>query len=115
MISGVVPAMIYYGLEFLSPKFFLMLSVVICAIVSVVSGSSWSGATIGVALLELETMGFNPALVAGAVISGAYFGDISLSDTTNLAPAMANVDLFVHIRYMMFTTVPSIVITLLYF
>jgi len=119
MVSGVVPAMIYYGLEFLSPKFFLMLSVVICAIVSVVSGSSWSTiATIGVALLGIgNAMGFNPALVAGAVISGAYFGDkvSPLSDTTNLAPAMANVDLFVHIRYMMFTTVPSIVITLILF
>lgn len=119
MVSGVVPAMIYYGLEFLSPKFFLMLSVVICAIVSVVSGSSWSTiATIGVALLGIgNAMGFNPALVAGAVISGAYFGDkvSPLSDTTNLAPAMANVDLFIHIRYMMFTTVPSIVITLILF
>jgi len=119
MISGVVPAMIYYGLEFLNPKLFLMLSVVICAIVSVVSGSSWSTiATIGVALLGVgNAMEFNSALVAGAVISGAYFGDkvSPLSDTTNLAPAMAGVDLFVHIRYMMYTTVPSIVITLLIF
>jgi NhaC family Na+:H+ antiporter len=119
MISGVVPAMIYYGLEFLSPKLFLMLSVVICAIVSVVSGSSWSTiATIGVALLGIgNAMEVNPALVAGAIISGAYFGDkISpLSDTTNLAPAMANVDLFVHIRYMLYTTVPSILITLVIF
>lgn len=119
MISGVVPAMIYYGLEFLSPKLFLMLSVVICAIVSVVSGSSWSTiATIGVALLGIgNAMEINPALVAGAIISGAYFGDkISpLSDTTNLAPAMANVDLFVHIRYMMYTTIPSILITLVIF
>ena len=119
MISGVVPAMIYYGLEFLNPKLFLMLSVVICAIVSVVSGSSWSTiATIGVALLGIgNAMEINPPLVAGAIISGAYFGDkISpLSDTTNLAPAMANVDLFVHIRYMMYTTVPSILITLVIF
>ena len=92
MISGVVPAMIYYGLEFLNPKLFLMLSVVICAIVSVVSGSSWSTvATIGVALLGIgNAMEINPALVAGAIISGAYFGDkvSPLSDTTNLAPAM---------------------------
>lgn len=119
MISGVVPAMIYYGLEFLNPKLFLMLSVVICAIVSVVSGSSWSTiATIGVALLGVgNAMEFNSAIVAGAIISGAYFGDkISpLSDTTNLAPAMAGVDLFVHIRYMMYTTIPSIIITLLIF
>ncbi|PKQ65615.1 Na+/H+ antiporter NhaC [Labilibaculum filiforme] len=119
MISGVVPAMIYYGLEFLNPKLFLMLSVVICAIVSVVSGSSWSTiATIGVALLGVgNAMEYNNALVAGAIISGAYFGDkISpLSDTTNLASAMAEVDLFVHIRYMMYTTIPSIIITLLLF
>lgn len=119
MISGVVPAMIYYGLEFLNPKLFLMLSVIICAIVSVVSGSSWSTiATIGVALLGIgNAMEINPALVAGAIISGAYFGDkvSPLSDTTNLAPAMANVDLFVHIRYMMYTTVPSILITLVIF
>ncbi|WP_461630332.1 Na+/H+ antiporter NhaC [Labilibaculum euxinus] len=119
MISGVVPAMIYYGLEFLNPKLFLMLSVVICAIVSVVSGSSWSTiATIGVALLGVgNAMEYNNAIVAGAIISGAYFGDkISpLSDTTNLASAMAEVDLFVHIRYMMYTTIPSILITLLIF
>ncbi|WP_321318462.1 Na+/H+ antiporter NhaC [Labilibaculum sp.] len=119
MISGVVPAMIYYGLEFLNPKLFLMLSVVICAIVSVVTGSSWSTiATIGVALLGVgNAMEYNNAIVAGAIISGAYFGDkISpLSDTTNLASAMAEVDLFVHIRYMMYTTIPSIIITLLIF
>ncbi|MDE5418047.1 Na+/H+ antiporter NhaC [Labilibaculum sp. DW002] len=119
MISGVVPAMIYYGLEFLNPKLFLMLSVIICAIVSVVSGSSWSTiATIGVALLGVgNAMEYNNALVAGAIISGAYFGDkvSPLSDTTNLAPAMAGVDLFVHIRYMMYTTIPSIIITLIIF
>jgi len=119
MLSGVVPAMIYYGLEFLNPKLFLMLSVIICAIISVVSGSSWSTiATIGVALLGVgNAMGYNNAIVAGAIISGAYFGDkISpLSDTTNLASAMAGVDLFVHIRYMMYTTIPSITITLLIF
>jgi NhaC family Na+:H+ antiporter len=119
MISGVVPAMIYYGLEFLNPKLFLMLSVLICAIVSVVSGSSWSTiATIGVALLGVgNAMEYNNALVAGAIISGAYFGDkISpLSDTTNLASAMAGVDLFVHIRYMLYTTIPSILLTLLIF
>jgi NhaC family Na+:H+ antiporter len=119
MISGVVPAMIYYGLEFLNPKLFLMLSVLICAIVSVVSGSSWSTiATIGVALLGVgNAMEYNNALVAGAIISGSYFGDkISpLSDTTNLASAMAGVDLFVHIRYMLYTTIPSILLTLLIF
>ncbi|MFA8433726.1 MAG: Na+/H+ antiporter NhaC [Marinifilaceae bacterium] len=119
MISGVVPAMIYYGLEFLNPKLFLALSVIICAIVSIASGSSWSTiATIGVALLGIgNAMGISSALVGGAVISGAYFGDkISpLSDTTNLAPAMAGVDLFTHIRYMMYTTIPSLAIALLLF
>ncbi|RUT73228.1 Na+/H+ antiporter NhaC [Ancylomarina longa] len=119
MISGVVPAMIYYGLEYLNPTLFLMLSVIICAVISLVTGSSWSTiATIGVALLGVgNAMEINKALVAGAIISGAYFGDkvSPLSDTTNLAPAMAGVDLFVHIRYMMYTTIPSLIITLLLF
>jgi len=119
MISGVVPAMIYYGLEYLNPSLFLMLSVVICAVVSLVTGSSWSTiATIGVALLGVgNAMEINKALVSGAIISGAYFGDkvSPLSDTTNLASAMAEVDLFVHIRYMMYTTIPSLIITLLLF
>ncbi|MBW6534258.1 MAG: Na+/H+ antiporter NhaC [Mariniphaga sp.] len=119
MISGVVPAMIYYGLDIINPKMFLFTAVVTSAIVSVATGSSWSTiATIGVALLGIgKALGMSEAVVAGAIISGAYFGDkISpLSDTTNLAPAMAGTDLFTHIRYMFFTTVPSLTITLIIF
>ncbi|MBT3384430.1 MAG: Na+/H+ antiporter NhaC [Prolixibacteraceae bacterium] len=119
MISGVVPAMIYYGLDIINPKLFLITAVVVGAIVSVATGSSWSTiATIGVALLGIgKAIGINEAVVAGAIISGAYFGDkmSPLSDTTNLAPAMAGTDLFTHIRYMAFTTVPSITLTLIIF
>jgi NhaC family Na+:H+ antiporter len=119
MLSGVVPTLIYYGLDVLHPSIFLFASVVISAVVSVATGSSWSTiATIGVALLGIGTaMGFDPALVAGAIISGAYFGDkmSPLSDTTNLAPAMAGTDLFTHIKYMVYTTAPSIGITLIIF
>ena len=116
MLSGVVPAMIYYGLDVLEPRYFLVASVVICAIVSVATGSSWSTvATVGVALMGIGTaLGAPVAMTAGAVISGAYFGDklSPLSDTTNLAAAMAGADLIGHIRYMLWTTVPSILITL---
>ena len=119
MISGVVPAMIYYGLDIISPKLFLFTAVVVSAIVSVATGSSWSTiATIGIALLGIgKALGLSEAVVAGAIISGAYFGDkmSPLSDTTNLAPAMAGTDLFTHIRYMAFTTVPSMIITLIIF
>lgn len=119
LISGVVPALIYYGLEILHPSIFLVAATIICILVSLTTGSSWSSiATIGVALLGIgNAMGFNEAVVAGAIISGAYFGDkISpLSDTTNLAPAMAGTDLFTHIRYMMYTTVPSVSITIIIF
>ncbi len=119
MISGVVPAMIYYGLDIINPQLFLFTAVVVSAVVSVATGSSWSTiATIGVALLGIgKAIGINEAVVAGSIISGAYFGDkISpLSDTTNLAPAMAGTDLFTHIRYMFFTTVPSLTITLIIF
>jgi len=119
MISGVVPTMIYYGLEILHPKIFLFATVIISSLVSLATGSSWSTvATIGVALLGIGlALGFSPGLIAGAIISGAYFGDkISpLSDTTNLAPAMAGTDLFTHIRYMMITTIPSLTITLIIF
>jgi len=119
MISGVVPTLIYYGLDVLHPSIFLFAAVVISSVVSVATGSSWSTiATIGVALLGIGTaMGFNPALVAGAIISGAYFGDkmSPLSDTTNLAPAMAGTDLFTHIKYMAYTTGPTILITLIIF
>ena len=119
MISGVVPAMIYYGMDIINPHVFLITAVIVCAIVSVATGSSWSTiATIGIALLGIgKAIGVNDAITAGAIISGAYFGDkISpLSDTTNLAPAMAGTDLFTHIRYMFFTTVPSMTITLIIF
>jgi NhaC family Na+:H+ antiporter len=119
MISGVVPMLIYYGLKILNPTIFLLASVIICAVVSLATGSSWSTiATIGIALLGIgTTLGFKEGLVAGAIISGAYFGDkmSPLSDTTNLAPAMAGTDLFTHIRYMIYTTGPSIIITLIIF
>lgn len=119
LISGVVPAMIYYGLYFLSPKVFLVAACVVCMIVSLATGSSWStAATVGVALIGIgKALGVSDGLVAGAVISGAYFGDkmSPLSDTTNLAPAVAGTDLFTHIRYMMYTTIPSISIALIIF
>src|SRR5690606_12282448 len=119
MLSGVVPVMIYYGLDIINPTLFLFTAVIVTSIVSVATGSSWSTiATIGIALLGIgKALGLNEAIVAGAIISGAYFGDkISpLSDTTNLAPAMAGTDLFTHIRYMFFTTVPSMTITLILF
>lgn len=119
MISGIVPAMIYYGLQILNPVIFLFAACVISAIVSVATGSSWSTiATIGIALLGIgKTLGMSEGVVAGAIISGAYFGDkmSPLSDTTNLAPAMAGTDLFTHIRHMAYTTVPSILITLIIF
>jgi NhaC family Na+:H+ antiporter len=119
MISGIVPAMIYYGLKLLSPEIFLPASALICAMVSLATGSSWStSATVGIALIGIgKAMGLNEAMVAGAVISGAYFGDklSPLSDTTNLAPAMAGTDLFTHIRYMLYTTIPSFAISLILF
>lgn len=119
MISGVVPMLIYYGLEILHPKIFLFAAVIICSVVSLSTGSSWSTvATIGVALLGIgKALGFNEAVIAGAIISGAYFGDkmSPLSDTTNLAPAVAGTDLFTHIRYLVFTTAPSMIITLIIF
>jgi NhaC family Na+:H+ antiporter len=119
LISGVIPAMVYYGLQVLSPAIFLPASVVICAIISIATGSSWTtSATVGIALIGIGTaLGINPGMIAGAVISGAYFGDkmSPLSDTTNLAPAMAGTDLFTHIRYMAITTIPTIIITLIVF
>jgi Na+:H+ antiporter, NhaC family len=119
MLSGVVPAMIFYGLKILSPVIFLFAACIICALVSVASGSSWSTvATVGIAIFGIgKALGFHEPLVAGAIISGAYFGDkISpLSDTTNLAAAMAKTDLFRHIVYMMNTTVPSFAIALVIF
>lgn len=119
MISGIVPAMVYYGLKILNPSIFLAAACIVCAVVSVSTGSSWSTvATIGVALLAIgKALGFSDGIIAGAIISGAYFGDkmSPLSDTTNLAPAMAGTDLFTHIRYMSITTIPSILITILIF
>jgi NhaC family Na+:H+ antiporter len=119
MVSGVVPMLIYYGLELLHPKIFLFAAVVICCLVSLSTGSSWSTvATIGVALLGIgKALGFNEAMIAGAIISGAYFGDkmSPLSDTTNLAPAVAGTDLFTHVRYMIITTTPSLILTLVAF
>ncbi|MCB0799689.1 MAG: sodium:proton antiporter, partial [Bacteroidales bacterium] len=119
MVSGVVPMLIYYGLEILHPKIFLFASVIICALVSISTGSSWSTvATIGVALLGIgKALGFSEAMIAGAILSGAYFGDkmSPLSDTTNLAPAVAGTDLFTHVRYMVITTVPSLTISLIIF
>ena len=119
LISGIVPAMIYYGLQILNPKVFLVATCIVCAIVSLASGSSWSTiATIGIALLGIgKALGISEGLIGGAIISGAYFGDkmSPLSDTTNLAPAMVGTDLFTHIRYMMYTTIPSFIITLIIF
>lgn len=119
MISGVVPAMVYYGLDLLNPTIFLFAACLVCSVVSLATGSSWSTvATVGIALMGIGgALGIGEGLIAGAVISGAYFGDkmSPLSDTTNLAPAVAGADLFDHIRYMMWTTIPSIVITLLIF
>jgi NhaC family Na+:H+ antiporter len=118
-VSGIVPTFIYYGVKIISPKVFLLTACIICALVSVTIGSSWTTiATIGVALLGIgKALGFNDGMIAGAIISGAYFGDkISpLSDTTVLASSMSKVPMFDHIRYLMYTTVPSIVITLVIF
>ncbi len=119
MISGIVPTLIYYGLSFMSPSFFLPAACILCCVVSLASGSSWSTvATIGIALMGIgKSMGFSDGMIAGAIISGAYFGDkISpLSDTTNLAPLMAGTDLFKHIRYMLWTTIPTLIISLVIF
>lgn len=119
LLSGIVPAMIYYGLKILSAEIFLLAACIIAAVVSVATGSSWTTvATVGVALLGIgKALGFEEGIIAGAIISGAYFGDkmSPLSDTTNLAPAMAGTDLFTHIRHMAKTTIPSITITLILF
>lgn len=119
LISGIIPTMIYYGLQILNPTIFLAACVIICAIISIATGSSWTtSATVGIALVGIgETLGISLGMTAGAVLSGAYFGDkmSPLSDTTNLAPAMAGTDLFTHIKYMAYTTVPTIVVTLIIF
>ena len=119
LVSGIIPAMIFFGLKILHPTIFLPASVIICALISLATGSSWTtSATVGIALVGIGNVLEIPSgMVAGAVISGAYFGDklSPLSDTTNLAPAMAGGELFKHIRYMTFTTIPSILITLFVF
>ena len=119
MLSGVVPTLIYYGVQIIHPRFFLVSCCIICAVVSVMTGSSWTTiATIGIALMGIgKAQGFAEGWTAGAIISGAYFGDkISpLSDTTVLASSVTDTPLFTHIRYMMFTTVPSLTITLILF
>lgn len=119
LISGVIPAIVYYGIGAIKPKIFLFTTVVVCSVVSLATGSSWSTvATIGIALNGIgQVLGISSGLVAGAIISGAYFGDkISpLSDTTNLASAVTGTNLFVHIRYMLLTTVPAILLTMLIF
>ena len=117
MMSGVVPALIDYGLQLLSPQLFLFLACAICSAISVISGSSWTTiATIGVALMGIgQVLGFSDGWIAGAIISGAYFGDkmSPLSDTTVLASSSCGVDLFAHIRYMFVTTIPSMAIALI--
>jgi len=119
LISGIIPAMIFYGIKLINPTIFLPTAVVISALISVATGSSWTtSATIGIALVAIgKAIGLPAGMVAGAVISGAYFGDkmSPLSDTTNLAAAMAGTKLFTHIKYMAYTTVPTIVITLIVF
>jgi Na+:H+ antiporter, NhaC family len=119
LVSGIIPAMVYYGLQVLNPAIFLPASVIIAAIISIATGSSWTtSATVGIALIGIgSALGIPSGMIAGAVISGAYFGDkmSPLSDTTNLAPAMAGTDLFTHIKYMAYTTVPTILVTLIVF
>jgi Na+:H+ antiporter, NhaC family len=119
LVSGVIPAMIYYGLQILSPSIFLPATLIICSVISIATGSSWTtSATVGIALIGIGgALGFDLGMVAGAVISGAYFGDklSPMSDTTNLAPAMAGTDLFTHIRYMTLTTIPTYIITFILF
>src|SRR5690606_35375667 len=119
IFSGVVPSMVYYGVKIFNPGWFLPLTCLTCCIVSIATGSSWStGGTVGIAFIGVgQALNIPVEMVAGAVISGSYFGDkmSPLSDTTNLAPAMAGTDLFTHVKYMIFTTGPSILIALTLF
>lgn len=119
ILSGVVPTMIYYGIQIVNPSWFLPVTCLICCVVSMATGSSWStGGTVGIALMGIgKAIGVPEEMVAGALISGSYFGDklSPLSDTTNLAPAMAGTDLFTHVRYMLYTTIPSIIIAMIGF
>ena len=118
-VSGVIPAMVYYGLNLINPTVFLPLTLIVTAIVSLTTGSSYTtSATVGIALVAVGTaFNISPGMTAGAVISGAYFGDkmSPLSDTTNLAPAMAGGDLYTHIKYMTLTTVPTFIFTFIVF
>ena len=119
LLSGTVPTLIYFGLELLNPSLFYAASCIICGIVALSIGSSWTtAATIGVALMGVASgMGLEPAIAAGAIVSGAYFGDkmSPLSDTTNLAPAVSGTDLFSHIRYMGYTAGPAFIISVIIF
>tara|TARA_R110002167_G_scaffold298814_9_gene503209 strand:+ start:2806 stop:4299 length:1494 start_codon:yes stop_codon:yes gene_type:complete len=119
LISGIIPSMIYYGLQILNPTIFLAACVVICSIISIATGSSWTtSATVGIALIGIgSALDISLGMTAGAVLSGAYFGDklSPLSDTTNLAPAMAGGELFSHIKYMTITTIPTYIVTLIVF
>lgn len=119
ILSGTVPTMIYYGMQILNPDYFYAASCLLCAVVALSIGSSWTVAgTLGIALVGIATaMGLNVEMTAGAIISGAYFGDkmSPMSDTTNLAPAVAGTDIFSHIRHMTWTTIPSIIIALIAF
>jgi len=119
ILCGTVPTMIYYGLQLMNPNYFYVASCAICSVVAISTGSSWTTAgTVGIALVGIsKVMGLDPGIAAGAIISGAYFGDKlpPLSDTTNLAPAMAGTDLFTHIRHMLWTTIPSMTLTLIIF
>lgn len=119
LLSGVIPGMIYYGLKFIHPSVFLVVSLLVSSLVSISTGSSWTtSATVGVALIGVgDAMGIPPGMTAGAIISGAYFGDkmSPLSDTTTMASAVSGTDLFTHIRYMFFTTVPSLILTFAFF
>ncbi len=119
LLSGVIPTMIYYGLQLLHPSVYLPATVLICAVIALATGSSWTtSATVGVALIGIgSTLGIPVGMCAGAVVSGAYFGDklSPLSDTTNLAPAMAGTTLFTHVRYLLYTTVPTMTVTLIIF
>lgn len=117
--SGVVATMIYYGLQLIDPRYFLAVVIILCGIVALAIGSSWSTmATVGVASMGIGiSMGISPGMVAGAVICGSYFGDkmSPLSDTTNLASGLTGVDLFAHIKHMFYTTMPALVISLIAF
>lgn len=117
MLSGIVPAIVVYGLKILNPSIFIFVSCIICCIISLATGSSWSTVgTIGVALISIaQVMGINISMTAGAIISGSYFGDkmSPFSETTNLAPSMVGIDVFSHIKHMLYTTVPALIISLI--